>query len=126
MPGSIAPAELASIPASPLAEPEWPATNTRVPIAAATSTPATAQLASSAVFAVTSGATRYLFSVNLRVSWREIEFGIVPEDGSFELSELGPQLDPGALDQERSAFAIALERLELASGAVQGEHGLRA
>ena len=48
------------------------------------------------------------------------------QDRSFELVEVGSRFDAGVLDEQRSSFAIPIERLGLASGAVEGEHELRA
>ena len=65
-------------------------------------------------------------SVGLRVvpHRRELERRIVRQDRSFELAEVAPGFDAGLLDEQRSSFAIAVERLGLAPGAVEGEHEL--
>ena len=55
-----------------------------------------------------------------------VERRILRQDRSLELAELAARLDAGVLDEQRSTLAIAVERLGLAPGAVQGEHELRA
>jgi hypothetical protein len=49
----------------------------------------------------------------------------VAEDRLLQVAELGAGLDPDLLDQRPVGGAVALHRLGLASGAVEGEHALR-
>ena len=52
--------------------------------------------------------------------------GILAQDPSFELSELGAGVDAQLIRQHLPAFAVGPERLRLAACSVEGDHDLAA